>query len=263
MDGLNKSDMKKFLAQKEILVIGDTEKYITNFAYAGYKGLRELILGKSVIEIKNGAFYDSEKLEIINLGENKNFSYTDGCLIQKRNKRLALCIANPSVPDNVKIVNMTCYLKKGSVSEFYIGASLERIDRASRKFPIENIVLSPDNKTYELREGCLFLKGSKDLILGCDNGKIPEGTEMIGESAFNGCRLKSIVIPASVKSIEFGAFEDCKNLEQIIFNEGKLNSIESYAFKNCRSLKEVELPKSLKIYYDDSFGRGVTLTQRK
>lgn len=263
MDELNNSDMKKFLAKKETLVIDDSEKYIINFAYAGYKSLRELTLGKNVIEIKNGAFCDSEKLEKIDLGQNKNFSYNGGCLIQKRNKRLALSIAKPCVPDNVKKVNMTCYLKSEPVSEFYIGASLQDIDRASRKFPIENIVLSPDNKTYELREDCLFLKNSNDLILGCENGKIPEGTETIGEWAFNGCRIKNIEIPASVEEIGFGAFEDCKNLEQVVFKEGNLDRIESYAFKNCRALKEVELPKSLDLYYNNSFRKGVIITQRK
>lgn len=263
MEEINQNNMKKFLAQKETLVIDDSEKYVTNFAYSEYTSLRELTLGKSVTEIKNGAFYGCENLETIHLGQNKNFSFKDGCLIQKRTKRLSLSVAPPFIPDNVKKVNMTCFLKSQPVTEFYIGAALEDIDRASRKFPIEKIVLSPDNQTYELREGCLFKKGGSELILGCDSGTIPEGTEIVDTWAFSGCRIKKIEIPASVQRIEFAAFEDCTELEEVIFKEGNLKRIESYAFNNCTSLKTVELPKSLAFYYADSFCRGVRKTQRK
>jgi len=70
----------------------------------------------------------------------------------------------------------------------------------------------------------------------------------IGESAFSGCsRLSSIVIPATVTSIEKNAFANCSNLASITFKtEGATSiNIKDYAFKNSLKLVEVLLPDHL------------------
>lgn len=75
---------------------------------------------------------------------------------------------------------------------------------------------------------------------------IPEGTEYISEFAFYGIEeLKYIEIPSSVKVISTSAFERCKNLESIQFENG-LEFIAENAFIGCDSLKEAILPNSLK-----------------
>ena len=61
----------------------------------------------------------------------------------------------------------------------------------------------------------------------------------IGGATFIYCRsLKKIMIPKSVevikKDVNNGAFEDCLDLESVIFEPGsKLNTVENFAFYNC------------------------------
>lgn len=50
----------------------------------------------------------------------------------------------------------------------------------------------------------------------------------IGESAFNGCRLKEIVIPESVAYIEKSAFKDCSELEKCIIYNNYINFDSEY-----------------------------------
>lgn len=57
---------------------------------------------------------------------------------------------------------------------------------------------------------------------------IPDGVEKIGWFAFSGCRsLREIVIPATVTSVEYGAFDYCSSSLVIICEKGSY--IEAYA----------------------------------
>ena len=57
---------------------------------------------------------------------------------------------------------------------------------------------------------------------------------------------KTFEIPASVKSIEMGAFAFCNSLESVIIGENsQLESIGIYAFVYCASLKDITIPESV------------------
>ena len=73
----------------------------------------------------------------------------------------------------------------------------------------------------------LYLKGQLVTDL-----EISEGITYIGDYMFYGCRcLKKVTIPNSVANIGASAFENCGNLETVVFAEGsKLRRIGSRAF---------------------------------
>ena len=75
---------------------------------------------------------------------------------------------------------------------------------------------------------------------------IPMGVGYIDERAFMGCSfLKSIVLPNTLISLGRRVFFNCFLLENINIPRS-LVSIEDGAFYNCRSLKEVDIPDTLK-----------------
>lgn len=259
---IGKAEMEAFLAAKEWLTIPDDEQYVTNFAYADYRGLKKLTLGTGVKEIKNGAFYNCESLSEVALGGNKYFAVREDCLVHKRTKRLALCWGRPRIPDGVEKVNMTCFLQPAPVDLFSIGKDLKEIERAMRKFSIGQIALHPHNAFFVLREGCLFAKDSDTMILGCESGVIPEGTQCVGPYAFSNCRVERVVVPSGVKRIEFCAFSG-STLREVVLPDG-LERIEQYAFADCPALEAVELPAGLKFYYRESFDtRRVRIKKRR
>ena len=74
----------------------------------------------------------------------------------------------------------------------------------------------------------------KYTFAGCTNLReitLPDTLELIDAMAFQGSGITSIVIPASVETIEWRAFEDCADLEEITFL-GSAPMIDSAAFKN-------------------------------
>ena len=71
--------------------------------------------------------------------------------------------------------------------------------------------------------GDIYLNGSRITSL-----VIPDGITEIGNCTFCGCEsIKSVTIPASVKSIDFYAFENCNSLTDVYFSgsEEQWNSI--------------------------------------
>ncbi len=88
----------------------------------------------------------------------------------------------------------------------------------------------------------------------------------IGVHAFFDHDLKEVVIPASVLTIDHGAFRRCSNLETVTFDEGEedaedlsgLVSVTSMAFENCTKLTEIHLPAKVESIGDSAFD-GCTL----
>lgn len=81
---------------------------------------------------------------------------------------------------------------------------------------------------------------------------IPDGVVKIGFRVFRGSRIRSVVIPSSVKIIDEEAFSDCRNLTQVTFNDG-LETIKRYAF-NGSSIDEIVLPDTVNTIGVSAFG---------
>lgn len=72
------------------------------------------------------------------------------------------------------------------------------------------------------------------------------GVTIIGSQAFRGWSgLRSVTIPNSVETLDYGAFADCTGLVSVTL-PGSLASIGTYAFENCTSLNSVEIPNGIK-----------------
>lgn len=69
--------------------------------------------------------------------------------------------------------------------------------------------------------------------------------EEIGRNAFEeNTKIKTITLPDSIKSIDWGAFSGCTALESINF-PASLESFDWYTFIGCTNLKEIIIPDSL------------------
>lgn len=83
---------------------------------------------------------------------------------------------------------------------------------------------------------------------------LPKTLTIIGKSIFENSKIKSMIIPASVKEIEQRAFAACSELESITFEEkssleiidGGYDDDHLGAFYNCLKLSEIIIPSSVK-----------------
>ena len=81
---------------------------------------------------------------------------------------------------------------------------------------------------------------------------IPEGIEIIGKRAFDGCsHFKILILPNSLRELRLGAFANCPDLENIYFPDS-LTEIGDQVFQNT-SISELRLPANLQVIGNSSF----------
>ena len=89
---------------------------------------------------------------------------------------------------------------------------------------------------------------------------IPNSVKSIEYSAFSNCELlKEITIPDSVTRIGAWAFHDCKSLKEIII-PNRVTSIDDWTFYLCKSLQEIVIPNGVTSIGDNAFRYCESLT---
>ena len=120
--------------------------------------------------------------------------------------------------------------------------------------PSINVVdytVSPSNRFFKSVDGNLYSKDGKQLIKYA-TGKtqtrfvIPEGVTELPLCAFWGAdKLKSIVLPSTMKRLGAQAFSSCTSLKEMIIPDGV--TVISNAFLNCKSIERIVIPKTVEI----------------
>lgn len=91
---------------------------------------------------------------------------------------------------------------------------------------------------------------SVDGFMDCKNltsVSLSNTVENIMPYAFNGCAFSSFTIPNSVKTIGFGAFENCSNLTSVTI-PSSVTEIGFYAFAFCSSLESIQVESGNTVY---------------
>lgn len=112
--------------------------------------------------------------------------------------------------------------------------------------------LSKDGTCIQIKN---YKGNAKNLVIPETIQGVP--VEVIGGFSGNK-KIKSVVIPSSVKVIKEYAFIGCESLEKVTLPE-ELFFIAKYAFKDCKSLEMVTLPEKLFVIEEDAF-RNTGLT---
>lgn len=90
----------------------------------------------------------------------------------------------------------------------------------------------------------------EDAYSGSNELTVPERIDgepvsVIGDFCFSGCdRLTTVILPDTVKSIEYRAFSNCGSLRGIFIPEGVVR-IGEEAFANCTALEAISIPSSM------------------
>lgn len=125
------------------------------------------------------------------------------------------------------------------------------------------ILLSKDGKTlYHLppayTTGVLTIPPSVETLgrYSCASARCTDvnfnNVTTIVNQAFIGSALKSVVVPASVTTMEYGIFKNCTELVTAKI-ESRIKVVRTYMFSGCTKLESVELPTSCKGIYGHSF----------
>ena len=119
---------------------------------------------------------------------------------------------------------------------------------------IPSVVYTGEDKEATAKKVVRIADEAFKNVSSIKKATIPEGVTSIGRYAFAYCaHLETVVLPASLASIEYGAFFE-SGLVALDFPEnGALTAIESAAFWRCNSLKEVIVPGYIKTIGEGAF----------
>lgn len=201
--------------------------YIPQQAFQSKEKLQEVVIPKSITSINRNAFNKCYYLESI------------------------------AIPDSVVSIGENVFGDCWGLKTIYIGAGLTDGDTSFLVdcTNLELISVSPNNTVFDSRENCncLIRTATNSIIKGTPNSFIPNTVVEIGNSAFYGVGITSIVIPNSVKYIQNYAFQK-SDLETITIGSGVIY-MGTKVFDECYSLQEIICyAMTAPSYYENPFG---------
>lgn len=215
----------------EVTFKGRTRKVTQIQKYAlAYALMTEVSLPPTIKRICSYAFYDCDRLKVLN------------------------------IPDNTEIIE-ECILGGVRLNKITIGKGLKKVGRQHFGTTLisDSVIVKDLNSFLKIEYyDCNFFHWyagdiSKRLMFDSNYNLItdlvlPEGITKIGGS-LKGCKsIRSVRIPTSITEIDDSAFCECKNLSNIYWHDN-ITRIGESAFEHC-PISNVVLPQNL-ITIDD------------
>lgn len=245
-----KEDIKK-------IIVGSGIIYADFYKLSGCNLLTEIEISDTVTEIEFPNDYFNALTNINVSADNAVYSSKEGILLDKDGHALIQYPAGRTdktytIPDGITAIKNGAFYKAAHLEKVVIPGFVTEISPAFGACGnLTEIEVAADNENYCSEDGILFNK-AKNKIISYPAGKIeksyniPETVTEIDGAAFFGSGLETIVIPDTVKKINYSAFLECTSLVNVALPEG-LENIGTSVFAECSSLKSMTIPKSITV----------------
>lgn len=246
-----------------------TLKIIGDYAFANCKSLTEIVLPEGIRELGSHMFYGTplkniyipDSVEIIqedslerHCTEQTVFSY--GSTIVHCNENTFVekfCLDHNILISTLKQSFYDDELAKNRKDKVF-GCPFIPWNRKSFDTIGANIFSGMEEvKVVDFPDGIIKIR--HDAFSNCSNLKsirFTEGLRCIGDNAFSGTAVKTLVLPDTLKFIGARAFSDCKELHELYLPLG-IKILEDGAFSNCPKLQSVYVPESIEKIGKDCF----------
>ena len=254
----------------EKLVLPKTMLVVDQYAFSYCEKLTYVEIGESVVALYRNAFYKCSAIETIHIKNSRmeigRAAYDLQAFVKVSNLSKAIIptsaisyiynLASDTLSyieifqgyalSNPRQLTFACieYPKRwNTIKHLFVRNDVEEIsEEAFKQFGnnLESIVVEEGCENFYSVNNCLISSHDETLLLGCKNSKIPDsGVRSIRNYAFARCEgLSEIEIPINIREIEYNCFQECFNLEKIVFKSPKLHIAEG-AFIACRNLQSV------------------------
>ena len=224
---------------------------IANYAFDNCKALKEIQIPETVTEIGSGAFQYCAGLTELTLPEGLQTIGESAFVGCSGLTRLA-------IPDGVQSVGINAFHSINAQLCCSMGSrAAEALSRVGYDFYTETWKL---RYTFDSDKQVNGLRAER--YLGSDAAvTLPEGTTLIGDSAFKNCAfITSVTLPEKLLSIGNYAFSGCTGLTEIVIPDS-VTTIGSYAFSGCTGLTEIVIPGSVTTIGSYAFSGCTGLTR--
>lgn len=196
-----------------------------------------------------------------------------------------------NIEEGVSEIGANAFRSCTNLETVNIPASIEKIieDPFLSSNSIENINIAIDNKKIKSIDGVVYSKSGKTLIFyppgRNEEFAVPQGVEVIGQSAFLRTKITKISFSPSVKKIKIASFMDVKNMKSIsipsqvveigieafsnsefleeVVISANITQLSSQIFRNCENLNNVVLPLTLEEIRSGAFDKCTNLVNLK
>jgi hypothetical protein len=214
---------------------------LSDYLFSECSALTSITIPNSVTAIGNNTFH-ATGLTSINIPDSVT-------VIGENAFRNCTSLIEVTIPGSISTIASTAFygctnLKTvygyGSIAKEFVGTYLPDVTFVDLADSLQFEVISETNKTASI-VGYLG-KEEIDLIIPeyLDGYKIIS----IGDEAFKGKPITSVVIPNTVTSISDGAFKNCLNLASVTLSTG-LTKISDDTFYGCSALTSINIPDNV------------------
>lgn len=225
------------------IVIPTSVKTMGRGVFAGCKALERMTIGDGVT-IGNNLFSDCESLKEVKL---------PATLTTIPEYTFNKCVSLKKVEFPTGLMSIERYAFEGSgIEEVVVPETVTKIAGSFANCKSLKRFVFPKN--LEAIENSMF----RNCELLADI-TLPTNVKTIGSYAFAGTLFDKSELPATVNSLGYNAFENCKQLKEMFIPEG-VTSIPEELFMSCTSLTRVVLPSTVNQFYGGNTFKDCPLT---
>lgn len=273
----NPADSKLSMDENGYIIYTDGDEK----SLVGYRGTaRDLTLPSGITEVKGYAFYTSITISSVVIPEGVNKIGTYGFFT-------CSVLSSVTLPSTLTTIEKDAFYNCYGLVEVYNNSNISIVagqyDSSNGRIGEYALRVITDGASSYLATDAdgfvIYDDGVNKVLVGyrgtATELTVPNGVTAVRSAFYGNEKLKSVVLPESVKSIEGYAFYQCAALESINLPSGltsigrsafyrcfslnnvvfpnTLESIDAYAFYQCTSLASVTLPSSLRTLGEDAF----------
>ncbi len=238
----------------ENLILPEGLQKIGTYCFEG-ASIRSVNLPNSLTSLDYGIFYES-KLESIVIPE--TITEIGGCVFT------GTPLVEVVIPDTVVSLGVDDFKNCDKLKSIVIGSGVASIGEGcfSGLTALKTFEISEANANFKSEGGLLLTKDGLTLIQYAVAGNtqfiLPNGVTAIADKACYGMPFTEIIVPDTVVTIGYNAFENCTKAESA-YIPSSVTVLRSDVFSGCTSLKTVTIDAQVTRIND--FGRRNAITE--
>ncbi len=208
------------------IVIREGTEYIAQYAFEGCTEITRVVLPEGLIGIQIRAFENCSALSDVKLPSTLKHLGTNA---------FAYCkITELTIPASVELMDFGAFSGCAELRRIIVESGVKALGKSA----------------------FLYCKALTEVSL-------PDTLEYIESRAFSNTAIEHITLPASLKKLDFSAFQGCSALSRVDTSKAEtLVEIGSKAFADCPLLTSIIIPDSVEVL-DDGIFSGTAITEIK